>query len=177
MVTNLRHGTTKNGNAYGIFTLEDYAGGYEFALFGKNYIEFNKYMIKDLYLYIHALVQEKGADFKFKKPEKEVDGTKELELKIQKIEVFSDIKDKLVDKITISLNPDKITYDWAQDLISFVSNNKGNINLYIQLVEEFNQSNRVKLFSRQHRFQMTKNFYQFLKYNKENKTIIDFKVN
>jgi DNA polymerase-3 subunit alpha len=91
--------------------------------------------------------------------------------------VFSDIKDKLVDKITISLNPDKITYDWAQDLISFVSNNKGNINLYIQLVEEFNQSNRVKLFSRQHRFQMTKNFYQFLKYNKENKTIIDFKVN
>ncbi len=50
------------GNPYGIFTLEDYAGAFEFALFGNNYVEFGKYMIKDLYLYITAIVQEKGAD-------------------------------------------------------------------------------------------------------------------
>jgi DNA polymerase-3 subunit alpha len=38
-------------------------GAFEFALFGKNYIEFGKYMIKDLYLLIHAVIQEKGSDF------------------------------------------------------------------------------------------------------------------
>lgn len=75
MVTGFRHGTSKAGNPYGIFTLEDYAGAFEFALFGKNYIEFGKYMIKDLYLYnISATVQKKGADYKFKKPGSEYSG-------------------------------------------------------------------------------------------------------
>ena len=177
MVTNLRHGTSKTGNAYGIFTLEDYVGGFEFALFGKNYIEYNKYMIKDLYLYIHAVVQEKGADYKFKKPDTDPNKTKELELKIQKIEVFTDIKDALIDKLTVSVLANKVTLDFAHQLTELVTKNKGSINLYIQLLDDFHSSQRVKLFSRQHRFQMTKEFYHFLKKSKEENIVEDFKVN
>ncbi len=44
LITAIRHGTSKAGNPYGIFTLEDYEGPYEYALFGKTFIVFGKYM-------------------------------------------------------------------------------------------------------------------------------------
>ncbi len=174
MVTNFRHGTSKAGNPYGIFTLEDYAGAFEFPLFGKNYIEFGKYMIKDLYLYINAIVQERGADFKFKKPETNPDAPKELELKIQKIEVFNDIKDKLVNTLTLTIRLQQLTADFATELNDLVLNNKGNVNLYINVVDELSP-NKVKLFSRQHRFQMNKEIYHALR-KAEADEILEFQV-
>jgi DNA polymerase-3 subunit alpha len=175
MVTNFRHGTSKAGNPYGIFTLEDYVGAFEFALFGKNYIEFSKYMIKDLYLYINAVVQDKGADFKFKKPENtNPDIPKEIELKIHKIEVFNDVKDKLINTLTLTIRLQQLTTDFAVELNDLVLNNKGNVNLYINVVDEFSP-NKVKLFSRQHRFQINTAVYHSLK-RAQSEEILEFQV-
>jgi DNA polymerase-3 subunit alpha len=173
MVTNFRNGTSKAGNPYGIFTLEDYVGAYEFALFGKNYVEFGKYMIKDLYLYIHAVVQEKGADYKYNKP-KDPNIPNELELKIQKIEVFSDVKDKLISTLTLTIPLQQLTEDFAVELSEIVMKNKGNINLYIHVVDEFSP-NKIVLFSRQHRIHITTKVYHALK-RAQKDGIIDFQV-
>ena len=173
MVTNFRNGTSKAGNPYGIFTLEDYVGAFEFALFGKNYIEFGKYMIKDLYLYMHAIVQEKGADFKFNKPS-DSNGPKELELKIQKIEVFSDVKDKLINTLTLTVRLQQLTEDFAVEFSDLVLKNKGNVNLYVHVVDEFSP-NKVVLFARQHRVQITTEFYHHLK-RAQIEGIIEFQV-
>jgi len=161
MVTNLRHGTSKAGNPYGIFTLEDYVGAYEFALFGNNYIEFSKYMIKDLYLYINAIVQEKGADYKFKKPS-DPNSPKELELKIQKIELFRDVKDKLIEMLTLTIPLQQIDDEFATEISDLVLKNKGNVNVYIHVVDE-SSPNKVKLFSRQHRLKINTEVYRKLK--------------
>jgi len=175
MVTNFRHGTSKAGNPYGIFTLEDYVGAFEFALFGKNYIEFGKYMIKDLYLFIHAVVQEKGADYnKYNKPSDSA-SPKELELKIQKIEVFSDVKDKLVNTLTLTIPLQHLTDDFAVEFTEAVMTNKGNTNLYIHVVDELSP-NKVVLFARQHRIQVNTKFYHLLR-NAKKENIIDFQVN
>jgi DNA polymerase-3 subunit alpha len=173
MVTNFRNGTSKAGNPYGIFTLEDYAGAFEFALFGKNYIEYGKYMIKDLYLYISATVQEKGADFKFKKPS-EAGTPVELEIKIQKIEIFNDIKDKLINTLTLTIPLQQLTEDYATELTELVMNNKGNVNLYVNVVDELSP-NKVVLFARQNRLQINTHVYHALKRAK-NEGIIDFQV-
>jgi len=173
MVTNFRHGTSKAGNPYGILTIEDYVGAFEFALFGKNYIEFSKYMIKDLYLFINAIVQERGADYKYNKPSTaDPNIPRELELKIQKIEVFSDIKDNLINTLTITIPLQQLTEDFATELTGLVMKNKGNINLYIQVIDE-NSPNKVLLFARQHRFQMNKTVYNILK-KARSEGIIDF---
>ena len=173
MVTNFRNGTSKAGNPYGIFTLEDYVGAYEFALFGKNYVEFGKYMIKDLYLYIHAVVQEKGADYKYNKP-KDPNIPNELELKIQKIEVFSDVKDKLISTLTLTIPLQQLTEDFAVELSEIVMKNKGNVNLYIHVVDEFSP-NKIVLFSRQHRIHINTKVYHVLK-RAQKDGIIDFQV-
>jgi DNA polymerase III subunit alpha len=176
MVTNFRHGTSKAGNPYGIFTLEDYAGAFEFPLFGNNYIEFGKYMIKDLYLFITAIVQEKGADWKYKKHmPTENDAPKELELKIQKIEVFNDVKDKLIDTLTLTIPVDQIDDSLAEELTDMVLKNKGNVNLYINIVDDF-AAGRIKLFSRQNRMRITRDVYKTLRRAKD-QGVLDFKVN
>lgn len=174
MVTNLRHGTSKAGNPYGIFTLEDYVGAYEFALFGNNYIEFSKYMIKDLYLYINAIVQEKGADYKFKKPS-DPNSPKELELKIQKIELFRDVKDKLIEMLTLTIPLQQIDDEFATEISDLVLKNKGNVNVYIHVVDE-SSPNKVKLFSRQHRLKINTEVYRKLKKAREAGQL-EFQVN
>jgi DNA polymerase III subunit alpha len=175
MVTNFRHGTSKAGNPYGIFTLEDYAGAFEFALFGKNYIEFGKYMIKDLYLYINAVVQEKGADYKYRKQENSDSNIpKELELKIQKIEIFSDIKEKLINTLTLTIRLQQLTQDFATELNDAILKNKGNVNLYIQVVDDLSP-NKVMLFSRQHRIQINTTMYHLLG-QAQKEEILEFQV-
>jgi len=175
MVTNFRHGTSKAGNPYGIFMLEDYVGAFEFPLFGKNYIEYSKFMIKDLYLFVHAIVQERGSDYKYKKVET-VDPNipKELELKIQKIEVFSEIKDKLINTLTLTIPMQQMTDEFAVELTDLVVRNKGSVNLYIQVVDE-NSPNKVMMFARQHRIQINKKVYHSLK-NAQSKGLLDFNV-
>lgn len=174
MVTNIRHGTSKAGNPYGIFTLEDYAGAFEFALFGNNYVEYSKYMIKDLYLYINAIVQEKGADWKFKKPS-DPNEPKALELKIQKIDLFRDIKDKLVDKLTLSIPLQNIDEELTVLLADMVLKNRGNVNFYVNIMDD-SSPQRIKLFSRQHRLSIDKDIYKTIKRLKQS-GILEFEIN
>lgn len=174
MVTNTRIGTSKAGNPYGIFTLEDYAGAFEFALFGPNFVEYNKYMFKDLYLYINAIVQEKGADWKFKKPS--VPGeTKELELKIQKIELFREIKDKLIEKLTLTIPLQHVDEEVTTILADIVLKNKGNVNLYVNILDDLTPQ-KVKLFSRQHRLSLNTDIYKKIK-RLEQDGFLEYQIN
>ena len=132
-------------------------------------------MIKDLYLFIHAVVQEKGSDFKYNKPgSSDPNALKELELKIQKIEVFSDIKDKLINTLTLTIPLQQLSEDFALELTDMVMKNKGNVNLYVQVVDE-TSPNKVMLFARQHRIQINKKVYRLLKQARE-EGILEFQV-
>lgn len=173
MITAIRHGTSKAGNPYGVFTLEDYESAFEFALFGNNYIEFNKYMIKDLYLLIHATVQEKGADYKYKKAS-DPNNPVIPEIKIQKIEVLNDVKDKLVDTLTVTIPLEQLDEEFAVDMTDMVLQNKGSINIYFNVVDLLTQ-HKVRLFARQCRVKISKEFYKMLKKFKDDGKI-DFQV-
>lgn len=164
MVTGFRHGTTKTGNPFGIFTLEDYAGAFDFALFGNNYVEYGKYMIKDLTLLITATVQEKRS--KWGPPPVDNGLPKELELKIIKVDLFNDVKDSLVKDLQLTIPFENLDDDLAQFLVSMVKENKGNINIYFNVVDNL-QRRKVKLFSRQHRIKMDKTLYHLLKQQRD----------
>ena len=131
-------------------------------------------MIKDMYLYINAIVQEKGSDYKFKKPT-DPDKPREIELKIQKIELFKEVKDKLVEKLTVTIPLQQIDTDFVIEFSELVLKNKGSVNLYINIVDE-NSPNKVKLFSRQNRLKINTDVYHKLKKAKDEGKIV-FQVN
>ena len=127
-----------------------------------------------MYILISAIVQEHGADWKFKKAS-DPDKPKELELKIQKIDLFREVKDSLIDSLTLTLPLQQLDEDLLTELSDMVLSNKGNVNLYMHVVDE-NSPNKVKLFSRQNRMKLDQSVYRKLKAAKSQGKL-DFVVN
>ncbi|MBQ0049440.1 MAG: DNA polymerase III subunit alpha [Bacteroidales bacterium] len=103
IVTNLRTGMTKKGNQFGIATIEDYSGSGEIALFGNEWVNWSKYMVVGYSLYITARVQPKQY-----RPE-------ELELHITQISLLNDVKDTLVQGLTLTIPLGTASTDQEQD--------------------------------------------------------------
>jgi len=172
MITAFRDGMTRTGKPYGMITVEDYHGSHEFPLFGKNFEDYGKYMIKDLFIYIHALVQEKGADYKYQ-PTRDPNVKPEIELKIANIMPFKDVR-KLIKRIHINLSLQKLSADVVEELTRVIAGNKGDVNVYIE-VKDFFSSEKVTLFARSHRIKINSAVYKYLKYAEE-EDILRYKI-
>lgn len=171
MITSFRRDTTKNGKPYGRFTIEDYNGAHEFFLFGENYEQFGKYLIQDLYLFIHCIVQERGADFKYHKRDPNI--KPELELKIIKIMPIKEARKK-IKRIKISIPLQRLDNDTAEELSDIIIKNKGDVNVYID-VNDFFTMKKISFFARRHGVKINSSFYQFLKRMQEQE-ILEYKV-
>jgi hypothetical protein len=127
-----------------------------------------------MFVFIQAIVQEKYADSKFRKTS-EIGGERELELKIQKIDFFSDIKDKFVNNLKINIPLQLLSEDVVVMLNKIILGNKGNVNVYIQ-VHDQNSFNKINFFARQHRIDINPKVYRTLKAAKT-EGILDFDIN
>ena len=174
LITSVRNGTSKAGNPYGVFTLEDYEGPHEFALFGKNYVEFGKYMIPSYHVCVSGIVQPKGADYRFRR-EEQPGIPKEWEFKIQHIDELGDIKAKFLHSIVLSVSLQMLSPDFVDRLTHMVKTHKGNTNLYVEVTDD-ESNDRITLFSRQHRFEMNKDFYRLLKDARHDGTLLGIEV-
>ena len=174
LITSVRNGTSKAGNPYGVFTLEDYEGPHEFALFGKNYVEFGKYMIPSYHVCVSGIVQPKGADYRFRR-EEQPGIPKEWEFKIQHIDELGDIKAKFLHSIVLSVSLQMLSPDFVDRLTHMVKAHKGNTNLYVEVTDD-ESNDRITLFSRQHRFEMNKDFYRLLKDARHDGTLLGIEV-
>lgn len=160
MVTAVREGQTKNGNPYTIFKIEDYSGSYEMALFSDDSVNFGRYARIGLSVYITGKVQAKRYRLD------------ELEVKIASVSLLSEMKDKLVSKITLQVPLSELNDTTVSELSALAKNNSGNSLLYFQIIGEEAHMN-LQLFSRPAKIQVNKHFIDYLKDN----LFIDFKIN
>jgi len=135
LVTGNREGMTKNGKPYMILRIEDFTGSGDIPLFGDNYINFGKYGRPGLYLFIKGRVQGTRFD------------ENRLEFKINSIQLLPDVKDKLIEKITITLPLHEMNSQMVEELSILTKNNPGNSLLYFQIVDG-ERNMKVDLFSR-----------------------------
>ena len=89
IVTSVRRGVSKNGNPYGIAKIEDYSGSTEIPFWGNDWVTYQGYLNEGTFLYIKARCQAKQWR------------QDELEVKITSMELLPDVKEELVQKITI----------------------------------------------------------------------------
>ena len=89
IVTSVRRGISKNGNPYGIAKIEDYSGSTEIPFWGNDWVTYQGYLNEGTFLYIKARCQAKQWR------------QDELEVKITSMELLPDVKEELVQKITI----------------------------------------------------------------------------
>lgn len=160
IVTAFREGTTKTGKPYGIVKIEDFSGSGEIALFGNNYIEYSKYCKIGMYLLITARVEPRRWN------------ENELDFNIGSIRLLQDEKDKLIEKISITLPIHDLDEPTINELSVLIKNNPGQSLLYFRVIDgEHNISQNF--FSQNIRLNVTRNLVEFLQENEN----IDFKIN
>jgi DNA polymerase-3 subunit alpha len=142
IVTKINVRTSGNGNQFMIFTLEDYAGNYEFALFAKDFIQFERFIAQDRLLYIQGSYQLKNKH------------TDQMVFKIQSIELLTELLEERTKELRLRLNLSYLnleTVDYLEDLFDQYKGNKKVI------LEVYDEQDRVQLDFLSRKVQLTIN--------------------
>jgi DNA polymerase-3 subunit alpha len=160
IVTDVKHAMAKNGNPYGFLTLQDYSESYRFALFGKDYENFRKYCYEDYSLLIKGKVQPK--------PYRD----NELEFKIKQIMLLSQVRDNLVDSISLTIPLNSISNGLIEEIKEFALTKKGKATLKFKIVDT-EENIVVNMFSRSERIDITNELISYL----DEKSEIQYSIN
>ncbi len=123
IVTAIKTGVGKSGQPYGIPTIEDYSGTYELPLWGQDWAKWGKYMTVGASLFITARIQPGRHN------------ANRIETSIGKIDFLSDVKDELVESITITVSLTNLNDDIVLSLSELIDNCPGTTALYFQVVD------------------------------------------
>ena len=157
MVTEVKNLTDKSGKPWGIFRLEDYNGGHEFRLFGKDYENFRKYLFNDYFLFVRGRVQPR---LRWDKESGKRVASDQLELKIISITQLSEMMDN-IKSLTLSLEINEITPTTIGELQSSLKRFKGNAALRIS-VTDLKTNIKVGFLSRSMKVAVNNELIEFL---------------
>lgn len=135
IITGFENRTSKTGNAFGKLIIEDYHGSTELMLFGKDFVEYNKFMVQGLFVFVKARVQER-----YNQP-----GS--LEIKLSKIELLEQVKENAFNLIKLRVKLNSVNDDFIMRLDGIINARAGKANLEFY-VEDEEQNINVKLFSK-----------------------------
>lgn len=151
IISNVIERVSKSGRPWGAFTLNDYSGSHEFRLFGNDYTNLRNHLIDNSFLFMRAKVQTR---------EWPKDST-ELEVKIQKMESLTDIKEKMLRAIVLNLDINRVGNDLVSSLQPFLNTSEG-ASLNIKVFDP-EQKMVVNLFSKQYKVVPNKEWLAFIK--------------
>ena len=148
MVISVQSLLTKNGKPWGKFTLEDYNGTHEFALFGKDYENFRKYLYTDYFLFIRGKVQPRPYN------------DKELEFKIVSMMQLSELSES-IKEMHVQLPVEEVTRTLIDELAARVRESKGQTVLRLNLYDRESQVS-LNLFSKSYKVGITRELVSYL---------------
>ena len=174
LVVNTREGRTKTDKPYGILTIEDYTGQYEFPLFGQDYVDYGKFLKKDLFLIIHGCSQQRGLNWKWGKQNN--DEPQKWELKIQSIDMLDDKADTLIRNISIDIPLSHIDPMFITNLNTLFTDEAATVEFYIN-VHDNEERYLTSLRSRKYHLKADINLFNQLEQWKKEEVITDFHIN
>ena len=162
IVTAVRTGFTKNGKPFGIVTLEDFVGSGELPLFGEAWGEKSGFFTIGASVYITGKVRPR---FSYNP-----DGPKDLG--ITGVEFLQTIKERAIDRITISMTADLLNDEVVTELSELIAAHPGKTNIFFQL-HDLTGKNHVLLKSTTKTVDVKSELIQFI----EQTPALDYKIN
>jgi DNA polymerase-3 subunit alpha len=125
IVTTTETKFSKNGNQYCKFTMEDFSGNYNFTLFGKDYMTFKTFIeTPNAMLHVCGRYQPRW------------NNEAEFEFKIQRIDLLSDIRNKLTKFLTLEVSSFDVTEVMIEEIQSVIAKYPGKTKLRVKFVDE-----------------------------------------
>ena len=142
---------SRKGSQFGIMKIEDYSGSYEIRLFGKNFIEYDKYGKPGTPILVRGMYQKR----KF---------NDSVDLNILSMDLLEDYKGKMIHSICIEINVDDLNDRVSELLKDYLGKSTENrANLYYKLVD-VDRKHSVTLLSK-YKMPVTKQLIECLKEN------------
>ena len=159
LITQAEQLRSQKGNPYGRYTIEDYTGSYQFVLFGNTYNQFAHLMLKDLYVLVTGVIQQKNAGMKWFKEAKDEEA--EFEFVVQHVDMLSDVQNNRIEGINIRFSLDSVTPESIDELADLVEANPGQERLHLSVYNPLNRQ-QVALTSRSYAVHVSPDFYKWL---------------
>lgn len=122
IVTAAQHGVSQRGTSYGRFTLQDYRGSMEIALYNEQYEEWKTLLFKGNIIYMEGINRcYKGGDRYF--------------FKVSKIKMLDTVGKQMTKSITIKLPLEKITNEMLDELETLCVDNIGDHKLKMKILD------------------------------------------
>ena len=124
IVTSVAHKTTRKGNPFGSFIVEDFNDSVQITLFGDDYVSYKKFFENEGYsLLIKATVQYR------------YNSEDQLEIKVRNISLLPEAIEKFTKEISLNLSMDDINEELIGILSKIINANPGKCNLKIILMD------------------------------------------
>lgn len=145
IITGFENRTSKTGNAFGKLIIEDYQGSVELMLFGKDFVEYNKYMVQGLFVFVKAKVAER-----YNQP-----GS--LEIKLNKIELLDEVKKSAFNLIKLKIKLAQLNEGLVFKLDTLINSHEGKSSIEFYLEDE-EQHQNIKLYSKKNKIAIDNSF-------------------
>ncbi|MBL0257418.1 MAG: DNA polymerase III subunit alpha [Bacteroidetes bacterium] len=127
ILSDVNHRMSKMGKPFGTFTIEDYSGSVQMALFGEDYGKMKEFLVQESFVFIRAKVQSR-----YNSPD-------QFEAKPTSIQYLSDISDKLAKSITFKVPLHAVSEGFLNELNSVLNNSPGNCVVKFNILDQEEQ--------------------------------------
>ncbi len=150
IVTNVREGYSKNNNPYGIPKIEDFSGAAEIPFWGTDWIQWSNYLKEGLTILVKARIQPKR------------NRMNEMEIKVNSIELLSEAKNKMINKLTLLMPVTTIDKPTISDIEKAMNENPGNVEVYFNIIDETQPNLNITMKSNTKKVEVTKKLIDYL---------------
>lgn len=122
IITDAQHRTTKHGNPFGTFDIEDYSDSQRLFVFGEDYMRFKHMLAIGTFVHLTGRVQRK----KF---------GEELEFKVTQLELLPELRQKRAKTLLLKVESTDVTDALIDELFHLVNDHTGNCQLKFILMD------------------------------------------
>ena len=160
VITRANERQTKRGSSFGLFTVEDYNGAVDLALFGEEYMKFRHLIQEGNFVYMKGNVQ-----LRYKSED-------QWEFRATNIELLGDVRKKLCKGICIDVDEADITQEFIDDLYELLAQYEGETRFSLNLLDMKNKY-MVKMKSKKFKIDPENKLIEALK---ERSEVLRYKV-
>ncbi len=149
IITDAQHRTTKHGNPFGTFDIEDYGDNNRLFVFGEDYMRFKHMIALGTFVYVSGRVQ----------PKKYGEG---MEFKINSMDLLTELREKRAKTLLLEVESSDLTDRVIDKLYDLVMDHSGNCQLKF-IVKDHKTNTKVKMPSKSLKVNVDSDFIKKVK--------------
>ncbi len=149
IVNEVAHRTTKAGKPFGTMVIEDFTDTYRIAFFSEDYLKMRHFLKPNEFLFIKGKVELKWRSDDI------------YEFKPYKIQLLSEIRNRLAKTITMQLSLDDVSDEFIDELNNLLVSNKGQCRINF-IIGDREEDLNVELHSKSHKVDLNDDFFKSL---------------